>query len=103
MHHVRLNRGRPLPAKGALTFRTKLALVYIASLCAALVLSVFHEGIVPTTSAAVARTLAASGGNFAVACWFALIPRSLGIAVAFAALAVRTYAQWTGYSLIPLF
>ena len=77
--------------------------VYVASLCAAAVLSIFHEGIVPLTSAFVARTLTLSGGNFAVAFWFTLIPRTLGIAAALGVLAVRTYLQWTGHPLPSLF
>ena len=80
-----------------------MAWVYAASLCAAALLCVFHEGIVPLTTAFIARTLTLSGGNFAIAFWFTLIPRTLGIAAALGVLAVRTYMQWTGHVLVPLF
>ena len=102
--HVRLNQPRAArPQSAPLSFKAKMAWVYVASLAAAVVLSACHEGIIPLTAGLMTRTLAASGSNFAIAFWFTLIPRTIGMAAAVAVLAIRTYLQWTGQVLLPLF
>lgn len=77
--------------------------IYIASLAAAVLLSLGHENIFRQSSGGAAGIVGMSVVNFATAVWFTLIPGRAGLFLAVGALVMRTYLQWTGHAAPPLF